>query len=226
MRGRPCRLPAAQTEFHALRAFRPGDSPRWIHWRTSARRGELMVREFEDLPADNLVLVLEPCVHGVRGQGAGVSNQAETGGGAPRAAIDADPSPLTPDPWALTLLEDAVSLAATICWEWCRHDGDRLVLAVAGPQPVVLDGVTGKGFGLGVLECLALVRGEPAPAADGLLERLNATALPAGPVLLVSTRSGGLADTLAGRLHRPVALVDVSAPHGYDFFERATPHAP
>src|SRR6202042_142813 len=39
--------PLTLNEFHSLRPFRRGDSPRWIHWRTSARRGELMVREFE-----------------------------------------------------------------------------------------------------------------------------------------------------------------------------------
>lgn len=50
----------AQTEFHGLRPYRSGDSPRWIHWRTSARRGQLVVREFEDLPGDDLVLVLDP----------------------------------------------------------------------------------------------------------------------------------------------------------------------
>jgi uncharacterized protein (DUF58 family) len=54
------RHPTAQSEFHGLRAFRSGDSPRWIHWRTSARCGELMVREFEDVPTDNLILVVDP----------------------------------------------------------------------------------------------------------------------------------------------------------------------
>ncbi|RLS21553.1 MAG: DUF58 domain-containing protein [Planctomycetota bacterium] len=38
---------------------RQGDSPRAIHWRTSARRGELMVRELEDFPGDDLLLVLD-----------------------------------------------------------------------------------------------------------------------------------------------------------------------
>lgn len=51
--------PLAQEEFHGLRVYRLGDSPRAIHWRTSARRGELMVREFEDFPGDDLLLVLD-----------------------------------------------------------------------------------------------------------------------------------------------------------------------
>lgn len=51
--------PLAQEEFHGLRVYRPGDSPRAIHWRTSARRGELMVRELEDFPGDDLLLVLD-----------------------------------------------------------------------------------------------------------------------------------------------------------------------
>jgi len=41
----------------ALRPYRWGDPTRLIHWRTSARYGELRVREQEDLTADNQVLI-------------------------------------------------------------------------------------------------------------------------------------------------------------------------
>ncbi|MFO0809688.1 MAG: DUF58 domain-containing protein [Gemmataceae bacterium] len=51
---------ATEVEFHGLRTFRPGDSPRWIHWRTSARRGELMVREFDQGAHHDLCLFVEP----------------------------------------------------------------------------------------------------------------------------------------------------------------------
>jgi uncharacterized protein (DUF58 family) len=37
----------AGTELFGVREYRPGDSLRRIHWRSSARHGELVVREFE-----------------------------------------------------------------------------------------------------------------------------------------------------------------------------------
>jgi uncharacterized protein (DUF58 family) len=44
-----------------VRDFRPGDSPAHIHWRSSARRGSLVVREFERplAPAATIVLDLD-----------------------------------------------------------------------------------------------------------------------------------------------------------------------
>jgi len=49
-----------EADLHGLRVYRTGDSPRWIHWRTTARRGEPMVREFEENSQPNLLLYVDP----------------------------------------------------------------------------------------------------------------------------------------------------------------------
>jgi len=46
-------------EFHRLREFRTGDNPRDIHWRTSARRGELILREYHQNRDFHLAVVLD-----------------------------------------------------------------------------------------------------------------------------------------------------------------------
>jgi uncharacterized protein (DUF58 family) len=46
-------------EFERLREFRPGDNPRHIHWRTSARVGSLVRMIFEQEAAQDLVIFLD-----------------------------------------------------------------------------------------------------------------------------------------------------------------------
>jgi uncharacterized protein (DUF58 family) len=191
IRRRPQSHPAAQAEFHGLRAYRGGDSPRLIHWRTSARRGELMVREFEDEPNDNLLLVFDPTLP---------------------SESDYCGVPLREQ------FEEAVSLAATICWEWCRRRGDRLVLAVAGPEPAVLEGLTGPIHARRILECLALLDCGTTPADPSLIDRLKAAALPPAVVVLVALGRSSLADALLRALGRPVNSLDATRTDRFDFY--------
>jgi len=51
--------PAAQGEFAGLRAWRRGDLRRDIHWRSSARRGELLVKHYDHQPAPIWSLAVE-----------------------------------------------------------------------------------------------------------------------------------------------------------------------
>ncbi len=92
-------------EFHRIREFRSGDNPRAIHWRTSARRGELMVREFHQTRVRNLVVLVE---------------------------LWQPPHPTTSD---LDRVELAVSFLATIVHEHLRRSPDaRISVIVCGSE--------------------------------------------------------------------------------------------
>ena len=45
--------------FHALREYQPGDDRRYIHWRSSAKAGRLLVRQFLDTRRSHLAMVVD-----------------------------------------------------------------------------------------------------------------------------------------------------------------------
>jgi uncharacterized protein (DUF58 family) len=52
--------PRGSAAFHALREYQFGDDLRHIHWRTSARRSQLMVRHFVDTRRSQELVMLDP----------------------------------------------------------------------------------------------------------------------------------------------------------------------
>jgi uncharacterized protein (DUF58 family) len=96
------RVTSDEADVRGVRPYRPGDPIRGIHWRSSARRGELMVREYDAAPSPDLVLVVEPWL------------------------------PANPTPAAAANLERALSMAATVALTWSRAFGARVTLGVAG----------------------------------------------------------------------------------------------
>ena len=150
---------AQQVEYHGLRDYRSGDSQRWIHWRTSARRGELMVKEFEQQNEQDLAILIDPWLPRIK---AGTEQ---------REAI-----------------EQAISFAATLCLEGCRHQGRRLVLGWTGAAPGVRQGPASVKLLHEFLEQLAVMK----PVSEGGLAELFDVMPPAvlreALLIIVSTR--------------------------------------
>ena len=46
-------------DLHSVREYEHGDSLRKVHWRSTARRAQLMVKELEDAPRDEVAVVLD-----------------------------------------------------------------------------------------------------------------------------------------------------------------------
>jgi uncharacterized protein (DUF58 family) len=54
-------------DLHSVREYEEGESLRKVHWPTTARRGQLMVKELEDAPRDEVAILLDAdpdAVHG------------------------------------------------------------------------------------------------------------------------------------------------------------------
>lgn len=96
------RVTTDRAEVRGVRAYRDGDPIRDLHWRTTARRGEPMVREYDAAPSPELVLVVE-------------------------AWAPADPAPAD-----RARLEAALSLAVTIAVTWRHAFDSPVTVVVPG----------------------------------------------------------------------------------------------
>lgn len=62
LEGKPTRqLSNSDVSFHALRPYVAGDDRRYVHWKSSARTGTWMVRQFEETRRSHLVIALSSC---------------------------------------------------------------------------------------------------------------------------------------------------------------------
>ena len=176
MRRRRLQPALQEADIHGLREFRPGDSPRWIHWRSSARRNQILVREFEDSSPPHLILIVEPWL--------------------PSAANAKDRN----------RFEALLSLAASVCKEWSRDSAARLTLVIPCSETVILPAGSGSEFALRTMEALAIAEGDPsAIAMETWIDRLPHCSSSV-PVLVLSNRpSTAQADEIAGHFGRPVA---------------------
>lgn len=162
------RVGISDDEFHRLREYRDGDNPRAIHWRTTARRNELTVREYQQSRRQDLLLAVD--LH----------------------------LPPRPQPADLERVELAVAFAASVCVDQMQAATDtqvELVVCGADGQPPVAPGTLNL---TGLLERLALAQAGPARTLPEALQAAGDAADPQVRRVLVTTRTRGeLAEALA-----------------------------
>jgi uncharacterized protein (DUF58 family) len=176
-------LGASDDEFHRLREFRTGDNPRAVHWRTTARRNELMVKEFQHGRSQDLLLVVDLWVPGPDATSRFAQSRAEQTGMRPARGPEAQAA-------NFERVELAASFAASICVDHMQSATDSTIeLVISGletQRAAAGSGVTSMG---GLLERLALAQAGP---ADGLAAAIRESVDQARGQLrqvLITTRS-------------------------------------
>jgi uncharacterized protein (DUF58 family) len=152
-------------DFYGLRDWRPGDSRRWIHWRTTARRQTPAVRQFEQQRNQDLALVIELW------------------------------QPERPTVTQIENVELAVSFAASIVSDLCRRGGRTLWVAVAASQPRFDSGPTSLALTREVMESLAVADATSADLLPEVLSSTLDSVRPGTNAIVISTRDADWADT-------------------------------
>ncbi|AXO35434.1 DUF58 domain-containing protein [Micromonospora sp. B006] len=136
--GRTDSVPHGSITFDSLREYVVGDELRRVHWRTSARVGELMVRENVDTSLPRLVVVLDNRARAHPGRVAGVAESFEA---ACEAAASVVAAAVREDlPVQLLLV-----VPAEVEPEGAAGPLDRLAaVELAGAGPDVLPAATGR----------------------------------------------------------------------------------
>ena len=157
-------------EFHRLREFRTGDNPRDIHWRTSARRGELILREYQQNRDLNLAVVVELW----------------------------QPSVKSASPESIELIEQTLSFALTLLVEHGRECRDgTLSLAASGATTFRWEGQGAAASLESLFDGLALLEAGTASETSLILyETLHRTSV-STQIVMLTTRPADEGDLVA-----------------------------
>lgn len=159
----------AEGDFYGLREWRNGDSPRWIHWRTSAKMGALAVRQFEQRRSSDMVLLLDLW----------------------------SPSSATLEQKGL--VEAAVAFAATAVVDLCRHGGSHLGMIVASREVGHWSGTASALYAQELLEHLSVCQASESVRLVDAVQRLGDMFHPGAKLIVFSTRSREDAFSLVDR---------------------------
>ncbi len=157
--------PGAEGDFYGVREWRSGDGRRLIHWRSSARLGKLVVRQFERPRTRDVAVVLDLW------------------------------QPERPAAEHAENVELAVSFAATVLADVCRKSGSNVYLGLSNAGPECVGGPASPATLQGLMERLATVEARSDDALPALLAHALPRIAADTEIVLVSTRPVDLADT-------------------------------
>ena len=152
-------------DFYGLRDYRKGDSRSWIHWRTSARRNTLAVRQFEQPRSQDVALLLDLWL------------------------------PEQPSDEQRDNIELAISFAAAVAEDLCRQGGNRLGIGVAGKEVAWKYGIGSRTLLTEIMEQLALAEAAADDQFPTLLEQALQAIPSGTTTVVLSTRSVDMRDT-------------------------------
>jgi uncharacterized protein (DUF58 family) len=190
-------------DLHSVREYQQGESLRKVHWRTTARRGELMVKELEDMPHDEVAVLLDADRRAVVGESFDVQVRAvgsilrANALRGRRALLNITSSP--PESCQVGSIDGEWRTAL----ELLARDASpalqavELVVVTAALAPQLVDALLERAFArrpvsLVLVDAASFNGGEAAPLREPALLRLQA-----GGVPVVALRRG---DDLAAKL--------------------------
>lgn len=174
---------AHETEFFGLRPWVTGDSRRWIHWRTTAKQGELTVKQFDRLQQQQACVLLDLYQN--------KNDRSEE---------------------CLVACERAIAFVATLATRSAQVAGARIAVAIAAAQVVTLTNIQSPVLVRNLLDELAVLRPSPQPQRATAIGGMSIALLSNPSLLVVSTRSSQI-EQLQGEMLKsigPSALKRIS----------------
>ena len=158
------RRPGPEGDFYGVREWRSGDSLRLMHWRSSARTGKFVVRQFEQPHNRDAAILLDLWL------------------------------PEQPSDAQLDNVELAISFAATVLTDLCRQGGGKVHLGVFDGNPLCLGGPASAALLQDMMKTLAVLAAESEDRLPRLIEHVLSDIASGTEIVLISTRPADLSD--------------------------------
>ena len=159
------RRPGPEGDFYGVREWRSGDSLRLMHWRSSARTGKFVVRQFEQAHNRDVAILMDLW------------------------------SPEQPSDAQRQCVELAISFTATVLNDLCRQGGGKAHLCVFDAQPQCLSGPASNALLQDMMKTLAVIEAQSEDRLPALIAHLSGNLAPGTEIIIVSTRPIDLSDT-------------------------------